>query len=58
MANENNKVYVSARETHGLGGCFPVIKLHDWTEQEKQTAEEASFEELLSKLLAIPLSTG
>ena len=58
MENENKEVYVSAREAHGPRGCFRVIKLYERTGQERQTAEEASFEELLSKLLAIPLSIG
>ncbi len=58
MTKVEKEVYVNTREVCEPGSCFSVIQLHDRTEQEKRIEEETPFDELLSRLLAIPLSAG
>ncbi len=58
MAKEDDEIYVHARGAYGLSSCVPASRLREWAEEQKRIEEEVPFEEMIQKLLAIPLSSG
>ena len=58
MAKEDDEIYVHAKGAYGLSSCVPASRLCEWAEEQKRIEEEVPFEEMIQKLLAIPLSSN